>query len=258
MLIARVAVGDERAYARVDTGTQRVHLLAGTPFDAIRPTGDCLPLAEVRLCAPTEPSKILVAGRNYGDVVTPDLVVFMKPSTSVVGPGSPVRLPPEASEVRYEGELAVVVGRRCRDVPEESVDDVVFGYTCANDVTAWDIGTENGQWTKAKSFDTFCPLGPWIRTGLDPTDLALRTIVNGEVRQSGSTKEMNRHVRALVSRCSALMTLLPGDVILTGTPSGAGVMRPGDKLTVQIDGIGSLSHPVVEHRSGAGADMARS
>ncbi|KFF99124.1 2-hydroxyhepta-2,4-diene-1,7-dioate isomerase [Streptomyces scabiei] len=244
MLIARVAVGDERVYARVDTGTRQVDLLSGTPFDGIRPTGESLPLEEVRLLAPAEPSKILVAGRNYGDVVTPDLFVFMKPSTSVVGPGSPVRLPEEATEVRYEGELAVVIGRRCRDVPEESADEVVFGYTCANDVTAWDVGTANGHWTKAKSFDTFCPLGPWIRTDLDPTDLALRTIVNGEMRQSGSTKEMNRDVRALVARCSTLMTLLPGDVILTGTPSGAGVLRSGDELTVRIEGIGALSHPV--------------
>ncbi|MFD5657816.1 fumarylacetoacetate hydrolase family protein [Streptomyces hirsutus] len=251
MLIARVAIGDNRTYARVDTDAQRVDLLSGTPFDGIRLTGESRPLAEVRLLAPTEPSKVLVAGRNYGDVVTPDLVLFMKPSTSVVGPGSPVLLPPEAAEVRYEGELAVVVGRRCRDVPEADVDQVVFGYTCANDVTAWDIGALNGHWTKAKSFDTFCPLGPWIRSGLDPTNLALRTIVNGEIRQNGSTKEMNRGVRALVSRCSTLMTLLPGDVILTGTPAGAGVLRPGDELTVQIDGIGSLTHPVEDQRTTA-------
>ncbi|GAA2333055.1 fumarylacetoacetate hydrolase family protein [Streptomyces caniferus] len=248
MLIARVAVGDDRAYARVDTDAGRVHLLSGTPFDEIRPTGETRPLAEVRLLAPTEPSKVLVAGRNYGDVVTPDLVVFMKPSTAVVGPGSPVLLPAESEEVRYEGELAVVIGRRCRDVPEAVADQVVFGYTCANDVTAWDVGAPNGHWTRAKSFDTFCPLGPWIRTDLDPMDLALRTTVNGVVRQDGSTKEMNRDVRALVSRCSTLMTLLPGDVILTGTPAGAGVLRPGDEVTVEIDEIGSLSHPVANHQ----------
>ncbi|MGW2024569.1 fumarylacetoacetate hydrolase family protein [Streptomyces decoyicus] len=253
MLIARVAVGDDRAYARVDTDAGQVHLLSGTPFDGIRPTGETRPLAEVRLLAPAEPSKVLVAGRNYGDAVTPDLVVFMKPSTSVVGPGSPVLLPPEAEEVRYEGELAVVIGRRCRDVPEAAADQVVFGYTCANDVTAWDVGKPSGHWTKAKSFDTFCPLGPWIRTDLDPTDLALRTTVNGEVRQDGSTKEMNRGVRALVSRCSTLMTLLPGDVILTGTPAGAGVLRPGDEVTVHIDGIGALSHPVDDHQPPAPA-----
>ena len=172
----------------------------------------------------------------------------MKPSTSVVGPGSLVLLPPEAEEVRYGGELAVVIGRRCRDVPEAAADQVVFGCTCANDVTAWDVGTPNGHWTKAKSFDTFCPLGPWIRTDLDRTDLALRTTVNGEVRQDGSTKEVNRGVRALVSRCSTLMTLLPGDVILSGTPAGAGVLRPGDEVTVHIDGIGALSHPVDDHQ----------
>jgi 2-keto-4-pentenoate hydratase/2-oxohepta-3-ene-1,7-dioic acid hydratase in catechol pathway len=231
-------------YARVDTVAGLVEPLSGTPYDEIRPIGETLPLAEARLLAPAEPSKVLVAGRNYGDVVTKDLVVFMKPSTSVIGPDSPVLLPEETEEVRYEGELAVVIGRRCRDVPAAAADQVVFGYTCANDVTAWDIGEPTGHWTKAKSFDTFCPLGPWIRTDLDPSNLGLRTVVNGETRQDGSTKEMIRDVRAVVSRCSALMTLLPGDVILTGTPAGAGILRPGDDITVQIDGIGSLSNPV--------------
>lgn len=221
-----------------------VHLLSGTPYDEIRPTGETRPLAEVRLLAPTEPSKVLVVGRNYGDVVTPDLVVFMKPSTSVVGPASAVLLSEESKEVRYEGELAVVIGRRCKDVPEDTADQAVFGCTCANDVTAWDIGEPMGHWTKAKSFDTFCPLGPWIRTDLDPADLALRTTVNGALRQDGSTKEMTRNVRAVVSRCSSLMTLLPGDVILTGTPAGAGVLRPGDEVVVDIDEIGSLANPV--------------
>ncbi|MGQ4330334.1 fumarylacetoacetate hydrolase family protein [Streptomyces hayashii] len=248
MLIARVAAGDDRMYARVDTDAGLFHLLSGAPFDEIRPTGETRPPAEVRLLAPTEPSKVLVAGRNYGDVLTPDLVVFMKPSTSVIGPDSPVLLPVEAKEVRYEGELAVVIGRRCRDTPEDVADQVVFGYTCANDVTAWDIGEPSGHWTKAKSFDTFCPLGPWIRTDLDPMNLGLRTTVNGEVRQDGSTKQMNRDVRALVARCSTLMTLLPGDVILTGTPAGGGALRSGDEVTVQIDEIGSLSNPVAGRR----------
>ncbi|GAB2966403.1 fumarylacetoacetate hydrolase family protein [Streptomyces heilongjiangensis] len=248
MLIARIAAGDHQMYARVDTAAGLVHLLSGTPFDEIRPTGESLPLAEVRLLAPAEPSKVLVAGRNYGDVVTPDLVVFMKPSTSVIGPDSPILLPAEAKEVRYEGELAVVIGRRCRDVSAVAADQAVFGYTCANDVTAWDIGEPSGHWTKAKSFDTFCPLGPWIRTNLDPSNLGLRTTVNGAVRQDGSTKQMIRDVRAVVSRCSALMTLLPGDVILTGTPAGAGVLRPGDDVTVQIDEIGSLANPVTGHQ----------
>ncbi|MEU3145760.1 MULTISPECIES: fumarylacetoacetate hydrolase family protein [unclassified Streptomyces] len=244
MLIARVAVGDDRTYARVDTDAGLIHLLSSSPYDEIRPTGETRPLAEVRLLAPVEPSKVLVAGRNYGDIVTPDLVVFMKPSTSVVGPASVVLLPAGAKEVRYEGELAVVIGRRCKDVPEDTAGQAVFGYTCANDVTAWDVGEPKGHWTKAKSFDTFCPLGPWIRTDIDPADLVLRTTVNGTLRQDGSTKEMIRNVRALVSRCSSLMTLLPGDVILTGTPAGAGVLRPGDEVVVEIDGIGSLANPI--------------
>ncbi|MET7298782.1 fumarylacetoacetate hydrolase family protein [Embleya sp. NPDC005575] len=214
-------------------------------------TGATVPLEQARLLAPVSPSKVLVVGRNYGDpaTATPDLVINLKPSTAVVGPGSPVLLPAESAEVRFEGEPAVVIGRRCRDVSEAEADRVVFGYTCANDVTAWDIGEPGGHWTKAKSFDTFCPLGPWIRSDLDTSDVAVRTVVNGELRQDGSTKELIRDVPAVVARCSRLMTLLPGDVILTGTPAGAGALHPGDVVSVQIDGIGSLVNPVRTHPS---------
>ncbi|MEU0939388.1 fumarylacetoacetate hydrolase family protein [Embleya sp. NPDC005971] len=249
MLIARIDTDRGPRPALIDPDAQLARLLDGDPFGEYHLTRESVPLPQARLLAPVLPSKVLVAGRNYGDpaTATPDLVINLKPSTAVVGPGEPVLLPAESSEVRFEGELAVVIGRRCRDVPEADADRVVFGYTCANDVTAWDIGQPGGHWTKAKSFDTFCPLGPWIRTDLDPADVAVRTVVDGELRQDGSTKEMIRGVAAVVARCSALMTLLPGDVILTGTPAGSGALHPGDTVEVHIDGIGSLANPVLAH-----------
>jgi 2-keto-4-pentenoate hydratase/2-oxohepta-3-ene-1,7-dioic acid hydratase in catechol pathway len=172
-------------------------------------------------------------------------LVFLKPNTSVIGPGDGIVYPPETSDLHYEGELAVVIGRICRYVPPERVSEVVFGYTCGNDVTARDLQRADGQWTRAKGFDTFCPLGPWIETELDVADLAVTTTVRGEVRQSGRTSQMIHDVAALVTYVSSFMTLLPGDVILTGTPAGVGPMEEGDEVSVTVEGIGTLTNRVI-------------
>ncbi|MGW7575577.1 fumarylacetoacetate hydrolase family protein [Streptomyces sp. NPDC054765] len=213
---------------------------------SVAPVDESIPLGEARLLAPVVPGKIVVVGRNYGG--RPDaagnLIIHLKPATSVVGPGEPVVLPELSHDVRYEGELAVIIGRTCRSVAPESVAHHVLGYTCANDVTAWDIGVDGGQWTKAKGMDTFCPLGPWVSTSLDPAAARITTRVNGEVRQKGSTAHLTRSVAALVSEVSHLMTLLPGDVLLTGTPEGSCALTAGDTVTVDIDGIGALHSPV--------------
>lgn len=223
-----------------------------TPFTGWSFTGDRLALEEVRLLAPVIPSKVLAIGKNYaeharemgGDApATP--VVFLKPSTSVIGPGDPIVHPRDSDRVDYEGELAIVISSLCRDVVAERAAEVVLGYTIANDVTARDHQQADGQWTRAKGHDTFCPLGPWISTDVDAGDLAIRTLLDGEVVQSSRTSLLLHDVGAIVAWCSAFTTLLPGDVILTGTPEGVGPIRPGQRVTVEVDGIGALSNPVV-------------
>ncbi len=230
-----------------------ISTIAGHPFNQIQFTGERFPLAEVRLVAPMLPSKVVAVGRNYaehaaelGNEVPEEPLLFMKPSTSVIGPGEAIAYPTSLSQrVDHEGELAVVIGRLCREVPRERVKDVVFGYTCANDVTARDLQKKDVQFTRAKSFDTFCPIGPWIETVLDPSDLAVTTTVNGEVRQSGRTSQLIHDIPALVSYVSAVMTLIPGDVILTGTPAGVGPLQVGDEVSVTVEGIGTLTNKVV-------------
>jgi 2-keto-4-pentenoate hydratase/2-oxohepta-3-ene-1,7-dioic acid hydratase in catechol pathway len=231
--------------------------LIGHPFgigtEPIRLTGARHPLVDVRLLAPVLPSKVVAIGRNYadhiremGNEVPPEPVIFLKPSTAVVGPRDSIVYPAQLSErVDFEGELAVVIGRLCRQVPPERVPEVIFGYTCANDVTARDLQASDGQWARAKGFDTFCPLGPWIETELDPADLELTTLVNGEIRQNARTSQLMHDVTALVAYVSAVMTLLPGDVLLTGTPAGVGPLKDGDEVSVTIEGIGTLTNGVV-------------
>jgi 2-keto-4-pentenoate hydratase/2-oxohepta-3-ene-1,7-dioic acid hydratase in catechol pathway len=231
--------------------------LLGHPFGAgaqpVHLTGARYSLADVRLLAPVLPSKVVAIGKNYADHVAemggeqpPEPVLFLKPSTAVIGPREPIVYPASLSErVDFEGELAVVIGRLCRQVPPSRVPDVIFGYTCANDITARDLQARDGQWDRAKGFDTFCPIGPWIETDADPEDLELTTIVNGEIRQSSRTSLLRRDVTALVTFVSAVMTLLPGDVLLTGTPAGAGPLKDGDEVSVTIEGIGTLSNEVV-------------
>jgi 2-keto-4-pentenoate hydratase/2-oxohepta-3-ene-1,7-dioic acid hydratase in catechol pathway len=239
-----------------DAGGLVVAELLGHPFgigdEAIRLTGVRYPLADVRLLAPVLPSKVVAIGRNYadhaaelGNEVPDDPIIFLKPSTAVVGPRDPIVYPTQLSErVDFEGELAVVIGRLCRQVPPERVGEVIFGYTCANDVTARDLQAKDGQWARAKGFDTFCPLGPWIETDIDPADLELTTIVNGEIRQNSRTSLLLHNVTALVAYVSAVMTLLPGDVLLTGTPAGVGPLKDGDEVSVTIEGIGTLTNGV--------------
>jgi len=210
------------------------------------------PLSEVRLLAPVLPrSKVIGIGRNYaahaaemGGEVPDEPLMFMKPNTSVVGPDDPVFYPRQSNEVHYEGELAVVISRPCRDVPAAKFADVVQGYTVANDVTARDLQRKDGQFTRAKGFDSFCPLGPWIETELDVTDLAVKTYVNGELKQDGRTSDMIFGVPELIEHVSSVMTLLPGDVILTGTPEGVGPVQVDDEMEIFIQGIGNLTNKV--------------
>jgi 2-keto-4-pentenoate hydratase/2-oxohepta-3-ene-1,7-dioic acid hydratase in catechol pathway len=261
--IARFTTGDEPQYG-VITGDvdelgipdedAKIVALAGDPlYVGLQLTDTELDLAAVRLLAPVIPrSKVVGIGKNYaahaaemgGDVPSEPLM-FLKPNTSVVGPGDPVFYPRQSSEVHYEGELAVVIGRICRDVAPERVSEVIFGYTVANDVTARDLQRGDVQFTRAKGFDSFCPLGPWIETELDTSDLKVTTHLNGDLVQDGSTKDMVFDVAALVSYVSSVMTLLPGDVILTGTPEGVGPMNVGDEVEVTVAGIGSLTNKVV-------------
>ena len=256
MKIARCSVGDSPQYGVVegDPGAEVISLIAGDPlYAAIQFTGQRVPLAEVRLLAPVIPrSKVLAVGRNYaehaaemGEQVPDEPLVFLKPNTSVIGPEEPIGLPTQSTEVHHEGELAVVIRRICKDVPVERADEVILGYTIANDVTARDLQRKDGQWWRAKGFDTFCPLGPYIVTGLDVTDLHLTTRVDGQVRQDSSTALMVRSVPELIAFVSSAMTLLPGDVLLTGTPAGVGPIVAGQRVEVEIEGIGVLANPVL-------------
>jgi 2-keto-4-pentenoate hydratase/2-oxohepta-3-ene-1,7-dioic acid hydratase in catechol pathway len=225
----------------------------GHPFGQIRFTEQRWALADVRLLSPILPSKVVCVGRNYaehaaehGARVPTEPLLFLKPSTSVIGPHDAIRLPPQSKRVEHEAELAVVIGPPgARRADQAAAEQAIFGWTCANDVTARDLQHSDGQWTRAKGFDSFCPLGPWITTGLDVADREVRCEVNQEVRQLGRTKDMVFDPPTLVSYVSHVMTLLPGDVVLTGTPAGVDVLQPGDTVTVRIEGIGELSNPVL-------------
>ncbi len=225
--------------------------LSGAPFGAYRRLEAAIPLKEVTLLPPCQPSKVLAVGRNYPEharehgVSIPDVpLIFTKPLSAIIGPGEAILLPPQSQRVEHEAELAVVIARRGRWIPLEKVKDHILGYTAANDVTARDLQSRDGQWTRAKGFDTFCPLGPWIETELDPTDVLVTCRVNGELRQMASTREMVFSVAQLIVYASSFMTLEPGDVLLTGTPAGVGALNAGDTVEVEIEGIGKLSNPV--------------
>jgi 2-keto-4-pentenoate hydratase/2-oxohepta-3-ene-1,7-dioic acid hydratase in catechol pathway len=260
--IARFTTGDDPRFGVVNGEVDEhgeldpdafVVVLAGDPLHVgVHPTEEVRRLADVRLLSPVLPrSKVIGIGKNYaahaaemGSEVPKEPLMFLKPNTSVIGPGDPIFYPRQSSEVHYEGELAVVIGRICRDVPAERVDDVIFGYTVGNDVTARDLQRGDVQFTRAKGFDSFCPLGPWIETELDVRALRVRTFLNGDVMQDGSTTDMIFDVPALVAHVSSVMTLLPGDVILTGTPEGVGPMQVGDEVEVVVDGVGTLTNKV--------------
>jgi 2-keto-4-pentenoate hydratase/2-oxohepta-3-ene-1,7-dioic acid hydratase in catechol pathway len=254
MRLGRIASPDGVAFVSIEgeDGSETAREIAEHPFGTPTFTGRQWPLADVRLLAPILASKVVAMGKNYaahaaemGSAPPESPVIFIKPNTSIIGPGLPIQLPPSASEVHHEGELAIVIGRPCKDVTASRAAEVILGYTIGNDVSARDHQRADGQWTRAKGHDTFCPLGPWIVTDLDPSDLAIRTEVNGEVRQSSRTSLLLHDVGAIVEWVSAVMTLLPGDVILTGTPEGVGPIVDGDTVSVTIEGIGTLANPVV-------------
>ncbi|MCI0424917.1 MAG: fumarylacetoacetate hydrolase family protein [Actinobacteria bacterium] len=251
MKIVRVRAGDDIVYGIADS--EGVLVYNGSPFVAWEPTETVVPWTSATLLAPVIPTKVMCVGKNYeehagemGGEVPDEPLVFMKPATAVIGPDAGVVYPRISQEVHHEAELAVVISRPARNVRAEDASRYIFGYTAANDVTARDLQRKDGQWTRAKGFDTFCPLGPAIETELDPLErLAVICRVNGDVRQAGFTSDMVFGVAEIIEFITAFTTLLPGDVILTGTPSGVGKVSPGDLMEVEIDGIGSLSNPVV-------------
>jgi 2-keto-4-pentenoate hydratase/2-oxohepta-3-ene-1,7-dioic acid hydratase in catechol pathway len=237
---------------------EKISVLWGTPYDGMdKTTGEVLSLPEVTLLAPCEPTKIVALGLNYRDhaaefrlPIPDEPLVFLKPSTAVIGPDEDIVYPAMSRRVDYEAELGVVIGRTCRQVPEEEVRDYILGFTCFNDVTARDLQKKDGQWARAKGFDTFAPLGPWIETEItDPNNLTVEAYLNGESRQHSNTRNMIFKVAAQVAFISQVMTLLPGDVIATGTPSGIGPMREGDVVEIRVEGIGTLKNRIVSERA---------
>ena len=251
MKLLRFRHGDRIATGAVESGETDVRVLHGTFFENPLPTGETLALDDVHLLAPVLPSKLVCVGKNYaahaaefGMEVPEEPLLFLKPSTAVIGPLDPIRLLPVSQRVDYEGELAVVIGALARDIRAEDAYRVILGYTCANDVTLRDLQKTDDQWARAKGFDGSCPLGPWIETDIDPNDVGLQTRLNGEVRQQGSSTDMVYGVATLIEYVTAFMTLLPGDVLLTGTPEGVGALADGDVVEVEVDGVGTLANPV--------------
>jgi 2-keto-4-pentenoate hydratase/2-oxohepta-3-ene-1,7-dioic acid hydratase in catechol pathway len=251
MKIARFSHEGTLSYGILDD--DELVVLDGDPmFSGFNPTGERIPLERATFLAPVIPrSKVVAIGKNYHDhaaetgSVAPDApLLFLKPNTAVIGPRDTIVLPPQSKQVEHEGELAIVIGRIAKNVPAADYADYVFGYTIANDVTARDLQRADGQWARAKGFDTFCPLGPVIETEFDPSTATLKTRVNGELRQDGLVRDMVHDIPAIVEYASSVWTLLPGDVILTGTPGGIGPLTDGDVVEIEISGIGTLSNPV--------------
>ena len=264
MRIARyVADGGDPRYGIVELAEDAgqhpdtVAAISGDPLaGAVKYTGERHLLDDVRLVSPVIPrSKIVAIGKNYAahaaefnSSVPDEPLVFLKPNTSVIGPGEPIVYPPETENLHFEGELAVVISRICRRVPAERAADVIFGYTIANDVTCRDLQAKDKQWSRAKGYDSFCPLGPWISTHLSLDEagrLDIATTLNGEPRQQSNTAQMVFSIPRLIEFVTSFTTLLPGDVLLTGTPEGVGPMLPGDSVAVRVAGIGTLTNPVV-------------
>ena len=252
--IARFEHHDQLHYGILDEETDELVKLFGDPIlGVIEPLDERVPLAEARLLAPVIPrSKVVAFGRNYaeharelGNEVPEEPLMFLKPNTSVIGPGHPIVLPRQSQHVEHEAELAVVIGKVARHVPERDAGEVIFGFTVANDVTARDLQRSDGQWSRAKGFDSFCPLGPWIETEFDAREAVIGAKVNGETRQLGNLNQMERSIGRLVEYASSVFTLLPGDVLLTGTPAGVGPLVAGDEVVCAIEGIGALANPVV-------------
>ena len=228
-----------------------IGLVEGSIFDEYQ-RGEADQLLEaVELLAPVQPSKIICIGRNYlahareHEVEIPEVpMLFLKPPSAVIGPGASILLPPQSQQVEHEIELAVVIGKRGRWIPLEEAPDHILGYTIAVDITARDLQYRDGQWTRGKGFDTFCPVGPWIETDFDPAEALMTCRVNDQVRQMATTRDMVFSVRQLIAFASSIMTLEPGDIFLTGTPAGVGILQPGDMLEASIEGIGTLRNPI--------------
>jgi 2-keto-4-pentenoate hydratase/2-oxohepta-3-ene-1,7-dioic acid hydratase in catechol pathway len=253
MRIARYGYEGTVRYGVIDAANGTVREIAGEPFDGIRETKIAHRLEDVLLLAPVSPGKIVAVGLNYRDhakevgmLIPEEPLLFLKASSAVIGPGADIVYPRQSKHVDYEAELAVVIGRRAKDVTAGDAAGYIFGYTCINDVTARDLQIKDVQFARSKGFDTFAPIGPWIVTDIDPSALPIRCLVNGEQRQAGNTRDMGSDVFRLVEYISSNMTLYPGDVIATGTPSGVGRLHPGDVVTVEVGGIGSLTNRVVE------------
>lgn len=266
MRLGRIASPDGVSFVTIEgeldgAGGMTAREIAEHPFGTPTSTGRSWPLADVRLLAPILATKVICVGKNYAAHIAEmgagapadrgngapaaGPVIFLKPNTAIIGPNVPIRLPANASPVHFEGELAVVIGRLCKDVPAARAAENILGYTISNDVTARDQQQADGQWARAKGHDTFCPVGPWIVTDIDPADLELRTEVNGQVKQRSRTSLMIHDIGAIVEWISGVMTLLPGDLILTGTPEGVGAIEDGDTVSITIEGIGTLTNPVV-------------
>jgi len=250
MRIARVLHQGEIEYGVIDA--EEVRFLASPPIGELRFSGNVASLADCRLLAPVLPSKIVCVGKNYvahaaefGTEVPKEPLLFLKPSTAIIGPGDQIRYPAGVERLDHEAELAIVISRTATRVSEADAEQHILGYTCANDVSARDYQASDGQWTRAKGFDTFCPLGPWINTDLDPSSLHVRAVLDGALKQDGDTADMVFKPNFLISYISHVMTLLPGDVILTGTPDGVGPMQVGNSITIDVDGVGELTNTVV-------------
>jgi 2-keto-4-pentenoate hydratase/2-oxohepta-3-ene-1,7-dioic acid hydratase in catechol pathway len=253
MKIARFSHQGALSYGILDEDENELVVLNGDPMYAgFDTTGERVKVADATLLAPVIPrSKVVAVGKNYRDHAAEmggeapgEPLLFLKPNTSVIGPNDAIVLPPQSTRVEHEGELAIVIGSIAKNVRADDAEQVIFGYTVANDVTARDLQQTDGQWARAKGFDTFCPLGPVIETEFDAASATLQTRVNGEMRQNGRVSDLVHSIAAIVEYASSVWTLLPGDVILTGTPAGVGPIVDGDTVEVEISGIGTLSNPV--------------
>jgi 2-keto-4-pentenoate hydratase/2-oxohepta-3-ene-1,7-dioic acid hydratase in catechol pathway len=226
--------------------------IEGSPLGEFRRLEATIPIDTVRLLAPLEPGKLLCIGRNYvaharehGADVPEVPLIFLKPTSAIIGPDDAIILPPQSQQVEHEAELVVVIGKSGRWISPEEAANYILGYTIGNDVTARDLQRRDGQWTRAKGFDTFCPIGPWVNTDFDPADSMITCLVNGAMRQMASTRDMVFNIRQLIAYISSVMTLQPGDLIFTGTPAGVGPLNPGDIVEISIEGLGVLNNPVV-------------
>ncbi len=245
------ATANGRKFTGIVKG-DKVGISEGSFYNDFSPTGEYIPISQIEYLPPCRPSKIVAIGLNYkdhakefGSKLPDEPMLFMKPSTSVIGHGDTIIYPHQSKKVDYEGELAIVIGEKCRNVSEQEAKKYVAGFTCANDVTARDLQRKDGQFTRGKGFDTFAPIGPVIETELEPENLSIKTFLNGKKVQDSSTRLMIFKPYFLVSFISRIMTLLPEDVIITGTPPGVGSLKTGDKVSIEIEGIGTLENQVV-------------